>query len=179
MRAFPAHCGAAAIRYAITTCSMGSILIAASAKGVCAILLGDEAEAMTRDLRRRFPGVTLTEADGSDNEPLRALVAQVIHLIETPASHCDVALDVRGTPFQRRVWRALRAIPAGTTATYTDIARRIGEPRAVRAVAQACGANPIAVAIPCHRVIRSDGSLSGYRWGTDRKRILLRREAAL
>jgi len=173
-----AHQDDAAIRFAITSCSMGPMLIAASAKGVCAILLGDDPAALTRDLRRRFPGATLVEADGSDDEPLRGLVARVIDLIETPAAHCDVALDVRGTPFQRRVWRALQSIPAGATATYTDIARRIGEPRAVRAVAQACGANPIAVAIPCHRVIRSDGSLSGYRWGTDRKRALLRREAA-
>lgn len=172
----PAH-DDTTIRFAITACSLGPLLVAATAKGVCAILFGDDAKTMTHELQRRFAGVTLIQVTGSSAGTLSELLRQVVALVETPAAHGDFALDIRGgTPFQRRVWRALQSIPAGDTASYTDIARRIGEPRAVRAVAQACGANPLAVAIPCHRVVRSDGALSGYRWGTDRKRTLLQRE---
>ncbi|HEY3784677.1 MAG TPA: methylated-DNA--[protein]-cysteine S-methyltransferase [Steroidobacteraceae bacterium] len=168
------------IRYAITRCSMGPLLVAATGSGVCALLFGEDPQAMTRDLQRRFSAATLLRVDLSRAGKLGTLIGRAVALVETPAANGDLALDVcSGTPFQRRVWRALQAIPAGVTLSYTDVARRIGEPRAIRAVAQACGANPIAVAIPCHRVVRSDGALSGYRWGTDRKRTLLQREAAI
>ena len=166
------------IRHVRARCSIGTILVATTDKGVCAILLGDSPQALERDLQARFPQATLRRGDTQRDEALQQLVSRVVSSIETPAGAWDLALDVRGTPFQRRVWRALQSIPPGTTASYTDIARRIGQPKAVRAVAQACGANAIAVAIPCHRVIRGDGTLSGYRWGTQRKRALLGREAA-
>ena len=143
-------------------------------KGVCAILLGDDPEALVRDLQDRFPRA---EFQGGDAE-FERMVAQVVGLVEAPGQRLDLPLDIRGTAFQQRVWAALSAIPAGKTATYTEIARAIGQPKAVRAVAQACGANPLAVAIPCHRVVRSDGDLSGYRWGVERKRKLIEREAA-
>jgi AraC family transcriptional regulator of adaptative response/methylated-DNA-[protein]-cysteine methyltransferase len=163
---------AVAIHFAVGRSSLGSVLVAHAGKGICAILLGDDPETLRRDLRKRFPRAALTEG-GADVE---RLLAQVSSFIEAPAQGLDLALDTHGTEFQRRVWDALRRIPAGKTASYTDIARRIGAPKSVRAVAQACGANPIAVAIPCHRVVRSDGDLSGYRWGVGRKRILLERE---
>jgi AraC family transcriptional regulator of adaptative response/methylated-DNA-[protein]-cysteine methyltransferase len=162
----------AEIRFAIGQCSLGAILVARSARGVCAIHLGDDPEALVRDLEDRFPHATLIGGDAD----FEVLVAQVVGLVEAPGLGTDLPLDVRGTAFQQRVWRALREIPAGTTATYTDIARRIGAPAAVRAVARACAANPLAVAIPCHRVVRTDGGLSGYRWGIERKRALLGRE---
>jgi AraC family transcriptional regulator of adaptative response/methylated-DNA-[protein]-cysteine methyltransferase len=162
------------IRFAIGQCSLGAILVARSDKGVCAITLGDDPEALAHDLQDRFPKANLIGAD-SDFEQM---VGQVIGFIEAPRIGLDLPLDVRGTAFQQRVWQALRDIPVGETASYSDIAARIGEPKAVRAVAQACAANTIAVAIPCHRVVRTDGSLSGYRWGVDRKRILLEKEAA-
>ena len=161
------------IRFAIGECSLGSILVAMTERGVCAILLGDEPEALIHDLERRFPKANLIGADRDFEE----LVAQVVGMIESPRLGGSLPLDVRGTAFQQRVWQALQNIPAGTTATYADIARAIGAPRAVRAVAQACAANPLAVAIPCHRVVRTDGGLSGYRWGIERKRELLDREA--
>lgn len=164
----------AAIRFAIGECSLGSILVAATGKGICAILLGDDPDALARDLQDRFPKAALT---GGDRD-FERLVSQAVGLVESPARGCDLPLDVRGTAFQQRVWQALREIPAGSRATYTEIAERIGEPKAVRAVAQACAANAIAVAIPCHRVVRRDGSLSGYRWGVERKRALLDREAS-
>ncbi|ACA15573.1 transcriptional regulator, AraC family [Methylobacterium sp. 4-46] len=164
----------ATIRFAVGPCSLGSVLVAATGKGLCAILLGDDPEALVRDLQNRFPKADLIGGDPG----FEALVAQVVGLVEAPeAGRVDLPLDIIGTAFQQRVWQALRAIPAGETATYTQIARAIGEPRAVRAVAQACGANPLAVAIPCHRVVRHDGALSGYRWGVERKRTLLAREA--
>jgi AraC family transcriptional regulator of adaptative response/methylated-DNA-[protein]-cysteine methyltransferase len=162
------------IRFAVGECSLGSILVARSAKGVCSILLGDDPDALVRDLQDRFPRATLV---GGDRE-FEALVAKVVGFVEAPAIGLDLPLDVRGTAFQQRVWRALRAIPAGSTVSYAELADRIGSPRSVRAVAQACGANPLAVAIPCHRVVRHDGSLSGYRWGVERKRALLEREGA-
>ena len=161
------------IRFAVGECSLGSVLVAATGKGVCAITLGDDPETLVRDLQDRFPNAQLVGGDAR----FEKLVAKVVGLVETPAAAIDLPLDVRGTAFQQRVWQALRKIPAGSTRSYADIARRLGAPPAVRAVAQACGANPLAVAIPCHRVVRQDGNVSGYRWGVERKRALLEREA--
>jgi len=162
------------IRFALGRCTLGAILVAASDKGVCAIQLGDDADALLRDFQDRFRRANLIGSDVA----FERLVAQVVGFVETPAVGLDLPLDVRGTAFQQRVWRALRAIPAGTTTSYGEVARRIGAPRAVRAVARAIADNPIAVAIPCHRVVASDGALTGYRWGIERKRALLEREAA-
>jgi len=162
------------IRFAIGQCALGAILVAATDKGVCAILLGDDPDALARDLQDRFPRAELIGADAG----FEALVAQVVGFVEQPGLGLDLPLDIRGTAFQQRVWEALRQVGAGTTASYADIAERIGAPKAVRAVAQACAANSLAVAIPCHRVVRSDGALSGYAWGVERKRALLDREAA-
>ena len=163
----------AEIRFAVGECSLGSILVARTDKGVCAILLGDDPGALARDLQDRFPQANLIGGDVGFEE----LVARVVGLVEAPRLGLDLPLDVRGTAFQQRVWQALREIPAGETASYAQIAARIGAPGAVRAVGAACGANALAVAIPCHRVVRSDGELSGYRWGVERKRDLLAREA--
>lgn len=160
------------MRFAVGECSLGSILVAASDKGIAAILLGDDPQALVHDLEDRFPKANLIGGDRAFED----VMAKVVGLVEAPGTGLDLPLDVRGTAFQHRVWEALREIPAGSTATYTDIAERIGMPKAVRAVAAACAANKIAVAIPCHRVVRSDGSLSGYRWGVERKRTLLERE---
>jgi AraC family transcriptional regulator of adaptative response/methylated-DNA-[protein]-cysteine methyltransferase len=164
----------AEIRFAVRECSLGFILVASSEQGICAILLGDDAAALRRELQDRFPRARLTNGDAAFGR----MAAEVAGFVDTPRRGLDLPLDPRGTAFQRRVWRALRGIPAGQTASYADIARRIGAPRAVRAVAQACAANAIAVAIPCHRVVRTDGTLSGYRWGVERKNALLQREAA-
>jgi AraC family transcriptional regulator, regulatory protein of adaptative response / methylated-DNA-[protein]-cysteine methyltransferase len=164
----------AEIRFAVGECSLGSILVARSERGVCAIFLGDDPDALTRELQDRFPRASLIGGDAAFED----VVAKVVGLIEAPGTGVDLPLDVRGTAFQQRVWRALREIPAGSTASYREIARRIGAPRAVRAVAHACAVNPVAVAIPCHRVVRSDGRLAGYCWGVERKRELLEREAA-
>jgi AraC family transcriptional regulator of adaptative response/methylated-DNA-[protein]-cysteine methyltransferase len=161
------------IRFAVGECSLGSILVARSELGVCAILLGDDPDALARDLQDRFPRATLIGGDAEFEQ----LVAQVVGFVEAPGLGLDLPLDVQGTAFQQRVWQALQEIPAGSTASYTEIASRIGSPKAVRAVAQACAANALAVAIPCHRVVRNDGGLSGYRWGVERKRALLQREA--
>lgn len=162
------------IRFAIGQCSLGAILVAATDKGVCAILLDDDPDFLVRDLQDRFPRAELLGAEPTFEQ----MVAQVVGFVETPALGLELPLDLRGTLFQQRVWQALRDIPAGQTATYTTIAQRIGAPTSVRAVASACAANAIAVAIPCHRVVRSDGSLSGYRWGVERKRALLELEAS-
>lgn len=162
------------IRFAVGECSLGSILVAASDKGVCAILMGDDPQALTQELQDDFARAELIGGD----EAFEQTVAQVIGLIEAPQLGLELPLDVRGTVFQQRVWRALQKIPAGKTASYTDIAKQLGASRAVRAVAQACAANTLAVAIPCHRVVRNDGSLSGYRWGVERKRALLERESS-
>lgn len=162
------------IRFAIGECSLGSILVARSDVGVCAILLGDDAEMLVRELEDKFPRATLIGGDADFEQ----LVARVVGFVEAPALGLDLPLDVRGTAFQQRVWQALRDIPAGSTATYTEIANRIGAPTSVRAVAAACAANTLAIAIPCHRVVRHDGGLAGYRWGVERKRALLDREAA-
>jgi AraC family transcriptional regulator of adaptative response/methylated-DNA-[protein]-cysteine methyltransferase len=163
----------AAIRFAVGECSLGAILVAATEKGVCAISLGDDPGILLRDLQDRFPKAQLIGGDKNFEQ----LVAKVVGFVETPALGLDLPLDVRGTAFQQRVWQKLREIPAGSTASYTEIARRIKQPKAVRAVGAACAANAIAVAIPCHRVVRNDGALAGYRWGVERKRSLLAREA--
>jgi AraC family transcriptional regulator of adaptative response/methylated-DNA-[protein]-cysteine methyltransferase len=161
------------IRFAVGECSLGSVLVAVSEKGVCAISLGDDPDALVRDLQDQFPKAELI---GADRE-FESMVAKVVGFIEAPRTGFNLPLDVRGTAFQLRVWQALRKIPAGSTVSYRDIAQRIGAPKAVRAVAQACASNHIAVAIPCHRVLRDDGALSGYRWGVERKGALLKREA--
>lgn len=165
------HC----IRFAVGQCSLGAVLVAASERGVCAILLGEEADALVRDLQDRFPAAELIGADAGFEQ----CVAQVIGLIEAPQLGLQLPLDIRGTAFQQRVWQALRAVPPGQTVSYSELAERSGSPKAVRAVAGACAANALAVAIPCHRVVRSDGSLSGYRWGVERKCALLKREGAV
>jgi AraC family transcriptional regulator of adaptative response/methylated-DNA-[protein]-cysteine methyltransferase len=162
------------IRFAVGDCSLGSILVAQSVKGVCAILLGDDPEGLVRELQDRFPRATLVGGDAA----FEKTVATVVGFVEQPARGLGLPLDVRGTAFQQRVWQALRQIPVGSTATYAEIAARIGARESARAVAQACGANALAVAIPCHRVVRTDGSLSGYRWGVERKRSLLSKEGA-
>lgn len=164
----------ARIAFAIAQTSLGALLVARSARGVCAISLGDDPDALLRELQDRFPRAELVGGDAG----FERLVAQVVGLIAQPGIGHDLPLDVRGTAFQQRVWQALRRIPPGQTASYADIAARIGSPKAVRAVAQACAANTLAIAIPCHRVVRSDGALSGYRWGVARKRALLEREGA-
>ena len=163
----------AEIRYGIGQSSLGRVLAAASDRGICAILLGDDDAELVGLLESRFPNALMiaADADFQDN------VAQVVALVEEPARGLDLPLDIRGTAFQRRVWQALQAIPAGETRSYAELARAVGEPKAARAVAAACAANKIAVAVPCHRVVRGDGALSGYRWGVERKRSLLAREA--
>jgi AraC family transcriptional regulator of adaptative response/methylated-DNA-[protein]-cysteine methyltransferase len=162
------------IRFAVGETSLGAILVASSKKGVASILLGSDPDELVRELQDRFAKAHLIGAD----HDYEALVACVIGFIEVPAVGLDLPLDVRGTAFQRRVWRALQQIPVGQTASYTEIAQQIGSPKAIRAVAGACAANNLAVAIPCHRVVRNDGSLSGYAWGVERKQALLAREAA-
>ncbi|BCG79425.1 AraC family transcriptional regulator [Mesorhizobium sp. 113-3-3] len=161
------------IRFAVGESSLGAILVASSRKGVASILLGDDPDALVRDLQDRFPKARLI---GGDRD-YEALVARVVGFVEAPQLGLDLPLDVRGTAFQQRVWQALRGIPVGGTVSYAEIAGRIGAPRATRAIAAACAANAHAVAIPCHRVIRKDGALSGYAWGAERKRALLDREA--
>lgn len=162
------------IRFAVGQCALGAILVARTERGLCAILLGDDPGALVRDLEDRFPRATLIAGDAAFEQ----WVAQVVGFVEAPHLGLNLPLDVRGTAFQERVWQALREIPPGATASYAQVAARIGHPKAVRAVAQACGANRLAVAIPCHRVIRRDGDLSGYRFGIERKRELLQREGS-
>jgi AraC family transcriptional regulator of adaptative response/methylated-DNA-[protein]-cysteine methyltransferase len=163
------------IRFAVGQCSLGAILVAQSQRGICAILLGDDPESLVQDLEDQFPKARLIGGDAGFEQ----LVAQVVGFIEAPSLGLNLPLDVQGTAFQERVWQALREIPPGATVSYAQVAARIGQPKATRAVAQACGANHLAVAIPCHRVIRRGGELSGYRWGVDRKRELLTREGFL
>jgi AraC family transcriptional regulator, regulatory protein of adaptative response / methylated-DNA-[protein]-cysteine methyltransferase len=162
------------IRFAAGECSLGSILVAATDKGVCAIEFGDDPDALVRGLQDRFPKARLIGGD----DAFERLVAKVVGFVEAPAQGLDLPLDIRGTAFQQRVWQAIRDIPLGSTASYAEIARRIDRPKAVRAVAQACASNAIALGIPCHRIVRTDGTPSGYRWGVERKRALLKREAA-
>ena len=160
------------LRYAIGDSVLGRVLVASSAKGVATILIGDDPTALIEELRGDFPGAILQAIDDD------RLVARVAGVIEHPSIRIDLPLDIRGTAFQQKVWAMLRTIPAGATWTYSTLARRIGEPKAVRAAASACAANKHAVVIPCHRVVRSDGSSSGYRWGVQRKRALIEFEAA-
>jgi AraC family transcriptional regulator of adaptative response/methylated-DNA-[protein]-cysteine methyltransferase len=165
---------AESIHFAVGECSLGAILVAASRKGICAILLGDDAAALIGELRDRFP-----EAQSIGSDPgFDRVLAAVVGFVEAPTRGLDLPLDPRGTVFQRRVWRALCEIPAGSTTTYSEIAQRLGAPKEAHLVGEACAANLIAVAIPCHRVVRKDGTLAGYRWGVRRKRALLQREAA-
>jgi len=161
------------IRFAVAECSLGSILVAQSDRGICAILLGDDPDELARDMQDRFPNANFR---GGDRD-FEKLVAKVVRFVETPGIGLDLPLDVRGTAFQQRVWQALRKVPAGKTVSYSELALLIGSPKAVRAVAGACAANKLAVAVPCHRVVRNDGDISGYRWGVERKRALLKREA--
>jgi len=162
------------ICFAVGQCSLGSILVAATDQGVCAIQMGDDPDALVRALQDRFPRAVLRPGESAFDQT----VSSVVGLVESPREGLDLPLDVRGTAFQQRVWQALRQIPLGTTTTYAELAAGLGQPTAQRAVAQACGANPVAVVIPCHRVVRTDGGLGGYRWGIDRKDELLRREGA-
>lgn len=162
-----------AVRFGVAECSLGSLLVAATARGVCAILLGDDPRELVRELQRRFARAELMSGDPQFQE----WMAEVVELVEDSSPAHALPLDIRGTNFQRLVWQALKEIPVGSTASYAQIAQQIGRPGAVRAVAGACAANHLAVAIPCHRVVRSDGSLSGYRWGVERKRALLHKEA--
>jgi AraC family transcriptional regulator of adaptative response/methylated-DNA-[protein]-cysteine methyltransferase len=161
------------LRFAVGQCSLGAILVASSDKGVAAILIGDDPDTLARDLQDRFPHAHLVGGDAAYEK----LVAQVVGFVETPSVGLDLPLDIRGTAFQQRVWQALREIPAGKTASYADVAARLGSPKSTRAVAAACAANGLAVAIPCHRVVRRDGGVSGYRWGVERKLALIEREA--
>jgi len=160
------------IHFAIGQSTLGAILVAATESGICAIFLGDDPERLAQDLQDAFPTVEIS----GGSEVVHGMLAQVVGLVEQPARGLDLPLDIRGTAFQRQVWEALQAVPPGMTATYTEIAHRLGQPKSVRAVATACAANKIAVAIPCHRIVRTDGSLSGYRWGLERKGALLQRE---
>lgn len=162
------------IQYAARACSLGMLLAARTERGICAILLGDQEDTLAADLRARFPKASIEPAAASFDGDL----GRVIAAVEAPGLGLELPLDIRGTAFQQRVWEELRRIPAGSTASYSEIAKRIGSPGSARAVAQACAANPLAVAIPCHRVLREDGSLSGYRWGIERKSELLDREEA-
>ncbi|MER9583181.1 methylated-DNA--[protein]-cysteine S-methyltransferase [Mesorhizobium sp. M0276] len=164
------------IVYAIGQSAIGNILAARSDIGICAILIGSDSDALGQDLGHRFPGKMLVE----DEPALRDDLAAIARFVETPAAGLDMPFDMRhGTPFQQRVWAALRAIPCGATITYTALARRLGQPSGARAVATACAGNAIALGIPCHRVVHTDGTLSGYRWGVERKRTLLDKEAAI
>jgi len=172
--AYRAGGAATEIRFAIGQSSLGAILVAQSTRGVCAILLGDDPEVLLRDLQDRFPKAQLIGSDADFEQT----VARVVGFIEAPRIGLSLPLDLRGTAFQLRVWQALRGILVGQTASYSDVAQRIGAPTSVRAVARACAANPVALAVPCHRVLRIDGSISGYRWGVERKRTLLAREAS-
>jgi AraC family transcriptional regulator, regulatory protein of adaptative response / methylated-DNA-[protein]-cysteine methyltransferase len=161
--------------YATADCSLGVVLVAASDKGVCGIFLGDDVAVLVRAMQTRFSGFYHTSVMAGRDE----LLKKIVSLIENPTLTSDLSLDVRGTTFQRRVWQALCEIPIGTTLSYSQVAEKIGSPKSVRAIAGACAANNLAVVIPCHRVIRSDGQLAGYRWGIERKRTLLAREAKL
>ncbi|MYM71157.1 bifunctional DNA-binding transcriptional regulator/O6-methylguanine-DNA methyltransferase Ada [Duganella sp. FT134W] len=161
------------IRFAIAECSLGPILVASTVQGICAILIDDDPDFLVRDLQDRFPRAELIGAEPEYEQ----VVSRVVGMVEQPSAGLDLPLDVRGTAFQQRVWQVLRAIPSGRRVTYAELAQLAGVPRGARAVASACAANAIAVAIPCHRVVRNDGSLSGYRWGVDRKAALLNREA--
>lgn len=163
------------IWFAVGQCSLGAILVARTRRGLCSILLGDDPESLLQELQDQFPKAKLI---GGDRD-FEQTVAEVVGFVEAPSLGLNLPLDIQGTVFQERVWQALREIPVGKTLSYSDIAEKIGSPKAVRAVGRACGANCLAVAIPCHRVVRRDGDLSGYRWGIERKQELLQRESML
>lgn len=162
------------LRFGLADCGLGKVLVARSAKGVCAILLGEETKALAADLATRFPAATLVPDDAA----VTADIARVLAYVEQPSRGLSLTLDMRGTPFQRRVWEKLRAIPAGRTVSYRELAGWVGPLTSPRAVGAACAANPIALAVPCHRVVRTDCTLAGYRWGIERKRDLITREAS-
>ena len=162
------------ISYGIASCYLGWVIVATTERGICAINFGDDPLILPEQVQKSFPKADMEKA-GPDFD---AIIQTVITYIEAPEKGLELPLDIRGTAFQERVWNALRGILSGTTVSYTELAERIGRPKAVRAVAQACAANKLAVAVPCHRVVRSDGTLSGYRWGVERKRLLLRRETS-
>ncbi len=161
------------IQFAIGECSLGSILVASSQRGICAIFLGEHPETLVRNLQDQFPLANLIDGD----KDYANIIAQVVDFVESPSTGLDLPLDMRGTAFQERVWQALREVPAGSTVSYTEIAKRMDASKSVRAVASACAANKLAVVIPCHRVVRNNGALSGYRWGVERKRALLDKES--
>jgi AraC family transcriptional regulator of adaptative response/methylated-DNA-[protein]-cysteine methyltransferase len=161
------------ISYATEESALGRVLVARSVSGVCAILIGADDDELVTDLAARFPEAKLVVNEAVVQDDL----AKTIRFVDQPTEGLDLPLDLRGTPFQRRVWEALRTIPVGTTVTYGELANSIGAPNAVRAVAGACAANPIALAVPCHRVVGSDGDLTGYYWGVERKRELIKKEA--
>lgn len=164
--------GELTIRYGVTRCFLGCVIVASTDRGVCAIEFGDDQETLPDQVQKRFPMANVEEA----GPEYRSTVIRIASLIDAPMKENDLPLDIRGTVFQERVWKALRGIPPGTTLTYTELAKRIGRPKAARAVGSACAANTLAVAIPCHRVVRQDGKMGGYRWGVERKRRLIRRE---
>ncbi|MBP9085867.1 MAG: methylated-DNA--[protein]-cysteine S-methyltransferase [Kofleriaceae bacterium] len=164
------------LQVTIAPCSLGYVLTATNERGICAILLGDTADAVRADLLQRLPRATLATLARNTAPPTSQIIKQVVALVDNPAQHQTLLLDVQGTAFQQRVWQALRKIPVGTTISYSELATSIGAPSAARAIATACAANPCAVAIPCHRVVRNSGELAGYRWGLERKRALLDRE---
>lgn len=164
------------LHFALVACSLGQVLVACTTQGVACVLLGDTQAQLEQDLRSRFPSAPCQPADAPSMQRLRPMLEQVVAQIEHPQATCEVALDVRGTEFQQRVWRALQTIPMGHTVSYAQLAQQLGQPTAARAVAAACAANPVAVLVPCHRVVRSDGQLAGYRWGLARKQALLMRE---
>ena len=161
------------ISYATSESALGRVLVARSVSGVCAILIGADDNELVTDLAARFPEAKLVVDEGVVQDDL----AKVTRFVDKPTEGLDLPLDLRGTPFQRRVWQALRTIPVGTTVTYSELANSIGAPNAVRAVAGACAANPVALAVPCHRVVGSDGDLTGYYWSVERKRVLIKKEA--
>jgi AraC family transcriptional regulator, regulatory protein of adaptative response / methylated-DNA-[protein]-cysteine methyltransferase len=163
------------IHFAIRDCSLGLMLVAFSGKGVCCLTLGDDADYLLEDLKKRFRNAEFVEGDAG----FEKVVGKVVGFVDAPERSFDLPLDIRGTAFQQRVWQALLEIPHGSTVSYGELAEKIGSPKSVRAVAGACGANSISIAIPCHRVVRADGGLSGYRWGVERKRALLDRETIL
>lgn len=173
-RRFRAGAPGQVIRFAVAGCRLGALLVAATDQGICAIGMHDDPQALVQDLQQRFSRAQLIGAD----RDFEQWVARIVGFIEAPGIGLDLPLDLRGTAFQHRVWQALRQIPVGETISYAELARRIGMPRAVRAVARACASNPAALAVPCHRVVRTDGGVSGYRWGVERKRLLLQRERA-
>lgn len=162
------------IAYAVANSSLGKVLVGSTDRGVAAVYLGDREAPLVDALRKEYPKATIARGNGSSDEWL----AEILRRVEGSAPSVDLPLDVQATAFQRRVWQELQRIPRGTTRTYTQVARALGKPRSVRAVARACATNPVSIVVPCHRVVRSDGQLAGYRWGLQRKQKLLEKESA-